>query len=142
MHTIITDYTSREAEIRLIRDQVFIIEQRVPRDEEFDDRDPLCPHAVVYEQEAAVATGRIDLDKGGKVGRVAVLKSHRRRGVGRLLMQALEQHARQQGAERVWCHAQLQAVPFYELLGYRVCGDEFEEANIPHVFMEKTLQNL
>ena len=59
MQAIITDYASRAAEIRLIRDQVFILEQQVPREEEFDDRDPVCPHAVVYELDVAVATGRI-----------------------------------------------------------------------------------
>lgn len=139
MDTIITDYRSRERDIRYVRDQVFVIEQEIDRDEEFDDRDPLCVHAVVYEHGQPLATGRLDLEKGAKIGRVAVLEAHRRRGLGTLVMQSLEGIASERAQERVWFHAQTYAIPFYESLGYRVCSEEFEEANIPHVLMEKLL---
>ncbi|RMF36864.1 MAG: GNAT family N-acetyltransferase [Planctomycetota bacterium] len=138
MQVIITDFQSRQDEIRYIRDQVFVIEQQIPREEEFDDRDASCIHAVAYDSPGhPVGTGRLDTEKEGKIGRVAVLQSHRRRGFGRAVMQALERVALDRGLPRVWFHAQVSAVPFYSSLGYRVISDEFDEAGIPHVVMEK-----
>ncbi len=140
MNVIITDYRSRERDIRYVRDQVFVIEQQIPREEEFDDRDTACLHAVAYDSAGhPVGTGRIDLEKSGKVGRVAVLKSHRRSGYGRAMMQALERVATQRDLRRIWFHAQVAAVPFYTSLGYQVVSDVFDEAGIPHVVMEKRL---
>lgn len=139
MRTSISDYDRQQAAIRAIRDAVFIVEQQVDRAEEFDDRDAKCVHVVVFEGEQPIATGRIDLEKGGKIGRVAVLQSQRRRGAGTLVMQALEQVAREYGVEATWFHAQTQALKFYQRLGYEVCSDEFIEANIPHVAMRKSL---
>jgi len=137
MDTIITVYPLREKDIRFVRDEVFIVEQSVSREEEFDDRDNHCIHAVTYVNGAPVGTGRIDLEKNGKIGRVAVLKAHRRRGIGRMIMHALESYAKDKGLTRLWFHAQVQAVPFYSNLGYRISGGEFIEADIPHVKMEK-----
>ncbi len=139
MKTIITDYHSAEADIRQVRDQVFVVEQQIDRDLEFDDRDFVCRHAVAYHAEVPVATGRVDLEKGGKVGRVAVLREFRRQGYGRQVMLALEEAAGQHQCSEVWFHAQLSAVSFYLALGYRIDGPEFEEANIPHVVMRKAL---
>lgn len=139
MNTIITDYLSQEVAIRQIRDEVFVIEQKVDRDEEFDDRDAHCMHALVWMGNLPIATGRIDLAKNGKVGRVAVLKSHRKIGAGRAIMIALEEYACANNAAEAWFHAQTHAIPFYEKLGYTVCSEEFMEANIPHVKMQKPL---
>ncbi|MCA9125451.1 MAG: GNAT family N-acetyltransferase [Planctomycetales bacterium] len=140
MRVVITEYASNELDIRTIRDQVFIVEQQVPREQEIDDRDPICLHALVYDQQEPIATGRLDLAKG-KVGRVAVLEPYRRCGVGSLVMRALEQCALEAGLERIWFHAQLTAVPFYTSLGYRICSEEFVEANIRHVMMDKDLNS-
>ena len=101
LRAIITDYASRQAEIRQVRDEVFILEQKVDRAEEFDGRDQLCSHVLVFDDERPVATGRIDLEKGGKIGRVAVLQSYRRQGIGKLAMQQLEAVASEAGAERL-----------------------------------------
>lgn len=139
MQVIITDYASRERDIRRVRDAVFIQEQAVAREEEVDHRDALCTHVLVYDDAAPIATGRIDLEKAGKVGRVAVLPAFRRMGIGTQVMRALEQVASNEQIERIWFHAQLQAVGFYQQLGYRACSDEFLEAGIPHVGMEKCL---
>ena len=95
--------------------------------------------AVVYDGLKAVATGRLDFQQQGRIGRVAVLESYRRRGLGTLVMQALEEVARSGKADQLWFHAQISAVPFYLSLGYSVVGDEFMEADIPHVSMEKQL---
>lgn len=133
------DFTADFASIRRVRETVFIDEQRVPRELEFDARDPLCRHVLAFDGTAPVGTGRLDLDYGGKVGRVAVVATHRRDGVGTAVMQRLHAIARERKQARLWCHAQLTAVPFYERLGYVRVGDVFVEAGIDHVRMEYDL---
>ena len=130
------DFAADFASIRHVRETVFIDEQRVPRDLEFDERDPLCFHVLVFDADTPVATGRLDLGFGGKVGRVAVLATHRRAGVGTAVMERLHAIARERHHSRVWCHAQLTAVPFYERLGYVRSGPTFVEAGLDHVRME------
>jgi len=133
------DFAADFASIRFVRTTVFIDEQRVPLDLEFDERDALCRHVLALENGAPIGTARLDLDYGGKVGRLAVLASRRRGGVGRALMEHLHAIARAHGTTKLWCHAQLTAVSFYERLGYRSIGPEFEEAGIDHVRMELDL---
>ena len=134
------DFTADFASIRHVRETVFIDEQRVPRELEFDERDPRCLHVLVFDGATPVGTGRLDLDYGGKVGRVAVVASHRRAGVGTALMTRLHEIARERNHRQLWCHAQLTAVPFYERLGYVQSGPIFVEAGIDHVRMEYTLR--
>jgi len=134
------DFTADFASIRRVRETVFIDEQRVPRELEFDDRDPLCHHVLVFDGDTPVGTGRLDLDYGGKVGRVAVVATHRRGGVGRAVMERLHAIARERKHPRLWCNAQLTAVPFYERLGYVSSGPIFEEAGIDHVRMDYALR--
>jgi predicted GNAT family N-acyltransferase len=134
------DFTADFASIRQVREIVFIDEQRVPRELEFDERDPLCRHVLVFDGDVPVGTGRLDLDYGGKVGRVAVVATHRRSGVGTLLMEHMHTIARAEKHARLWCHAQLTAVPFYERLGYLRSGPVFVEAGIDHVRMEYALR--
>jgi predicted GNAT family N-acyltransferase len=133
------DFTADFASIRFVRTTVFIDEQRVPLELEFDDRDGVCHHVLALDHDAPIGTARLDLDYGGKVGRLAVLASQRRGGVGRALMERLHAIARANGAAKLWCHAQLTAVPFYERLGYSSVGPTFEEAGIDHVRMELEL---
>ena len=130
------DFTADFASIRRVRETVFIDEQRVPRELEFDDRDPLCHHVLVFDGDTPVGTGRLDLDYGGKVGRVAVVATHRRAGVGKAVMERLHAIARERKHPQLWCNAQLTAVPFYERLGYVRSGPVFVEAGIDHVRME------
>jgi predicted GNAT family N-acyltransferase len=134
------DFTADLASIRRVRETVFIDEQRVPRELEFDDRDPHCVHVLVFDGDRAVGTGRLDLGYAGKVGRVAVVATHRRSGVGTAVMERLHAIARERNHARLWCHAQLTAVPFYERLGYVRSGPVFEEAGIDHVRMDYTLR--
>jgi predicted GNAT family N-acyltransferase len=133
------DFTADFASLRRVRETVFIDEQRVPRELEFDDRDAHCRHVLVFDGDLAVGTGRLDLDYGGKVGRVAVVATHRRTGVGRAVMEKLHSIAREAHHSRLWCNAQLTAVPFYEELGYVRTGPIFVEAGIDHVRMEREL---
>ncbi|MCA9284898.1 MAG: GNAT family N-acetyltransferase [Phycisphaerales bacterium] len=130
-------FADDEAAIRAVRVEVFVDEQGIAREEEFDDADDRCVHVVVRSDGMPVGTGRLDRD--GRIGRIAVLAAHRRRGLGRTVMVALERAAAAQGSERVYLGAQVTAVPFYERLGYRVFGEPFVEAGIPHRLMEKTV---
>ncbi len=124
-----------------VRLPVFVEEQGVPREIEADDRDAHCLHVLATAAGTPVATGRLDV-ASGKVGRVAVLAGWRGRGVGAAVMRQLHRLARGHGLTHVWCHAQRSAVPFYERLGYRAEGGEFEEAGIPHRAMHAVLAEL
>lgn len=130
------DFAQAHDAIRQVRTAVFVEEQGVPPELEMDDRDRVCRHVLVVIDGVPVGTGRIDAEKLGKIGRVAVQPSHRRHGVGTAIMAALHHIARDEELTRVWCHAQQTAIPFYERLGYTIVGEPFEEAGIPHVTME------
>lgn len=135
------DYANDFAAIRSVRFTVFVYEQAVPADLELDDRDPHCFHVLALTADGApIGTGRIDLDDGGRIGRMAVLASHRNLGVGRALMQALHEHALASNLDEVWCHAQLAARNFYESAGYVAEGGVFEEAGIDHITMRCQLR--
>ncbi len=136
---IITSYQDHLEEISEVRRQVFVEEQNVPKELEWDDRDALCRHVLIRQNGHAVATGRIDLDKDGKVGRVAVLSACRSGGFGQQVMQALEHIAKEANIEKIWFHAQSSAIGFYQKLGYEIVSDEFLEAGIVHRAMEKAL---
>ena len=134
------EFAREHADIRRVRFTVFVDEQKVPPELEMDDRDGVCLHWLARDAAgAAVGTVRLDIEKGGKVGRLAVLAEARRHGVGRALMERLHEIARAHSLTRVWCHAQTSAVPFYGSLGYRVVSDPFYEAGIEHVTMERKL---
>jgi len=128
-----------EEELCRIRTKVFVEEQNVDPDEEYDGLDDRCLHALAVDEEGrGVATGRLDPVKG-KIGRMAVLKEYRGLGLGSRLLSLLEETALEQGLNRLSLHAQTYAIPFYEKSGYTAMGDEFLEAEIPHYLMEKTL---
>ncbi len=136
---IITNYQDHQAELSLIRKAVFVVEQKVPQEIEYDDRDALCQHVLIRVDGRPAATGRIDIEKQGKVGRVAVLSSLRQHNLGRQVMDALEQIARDAELPKIWFHAQTSAVGFYQKLGYKIIGSEFLEAGIVHQKMEKNI---
>jgi predicted GNAT family N-acyltransferase len=124
--------------IRRLREEVFIREQAVPIDEEWDEYDAISRYVIaVDERGRALGTGR--LSPGGKIGRMAVLKEHRRRGIGSAMLSALLKMAKAEGHHRVYLHAQCQAAEFYAKQGFTAQGSEFMEAGIPHCKMELTL---
>lgn len=139
MQITVQPYHEIAESVRAIRETVFIEEQKVSRDDEFDGRDEECIQVLACDGDTLLGTGRLDPNYDGKVGRVAVLKEHRRKGIGRRIMQALEQEAVRIGLKRIWFHAQLRAVPFYERLGYQSEGPIFQEAGIDHVKMSRNL---
>lgn len=135
----VADFDADNAAIRRIRFTVFVDEQHVPEELEIDDRDRECVHVLAFDGDTPVGTARIDLPKAGKVGRLAVAAESRRRGIGTALMERLHAIAQAHGLTHVWCHAQLAAMPFYERLGYQASGEIFDEADIPHLRMDRDL---
>lgn len=132
-------WNSPEADaIRRIRLAVFVDEQHVPADEEYDAIDEVALHAAVYDPAGrAVATGRFfeDTPGVGRIGRMAVLREARGTGAGRLLMELFMAEARRRGYTRVVLGAQCHAIPFYQRFGFTAEGPEYMDADIPHRFM-------
>ncbi len=125
----------QKEQARSIRMAVFVIEQQVPIELEWDDMDEYCIHAVATDESGnAVGTGRLLPD--GHIGRMAVLASARGRGVGGLLLQELMQAAQQRGDKRAVLSAQRQAEGFYQRYGFKAFGEEYLEAGIVHIDME------
>jgi predicted GNAT family N-acyltransferase len=113
----------------------------VPEELEHDDDDTRALHAVIVHDDVALATGRLLSIAGGtgKIGRLAVKRSLRGQGLGRQVLTALLQAARQQGVKRIHLHAQCGAQAFYEAEGFKAVGEPFEEAGIDHILMVKAL---
>ena len=120
-----------------IRFEVFVREQRVPAEIELDAMDKDSLHVLAFDGEAAVGTGRLLPD--GHIGRMAVLKSHRKRGVGAAMLKRLIEAARKRGDREVALSAQVHAVPFYRAHGFVEEGGEYEEAGIAHQAMRLSL---
>ncbi len=118
----------------LIRFTVFVEEQGVPREIELDEQDAVSVHGVVFDREKAVATGRLLPD--GHIGRMAVLKEWRGRGVGGLMLKSLMQRAKERGDAEVVLSAQVHARAFYRAHGFAEEGAEYIEAGIPHQTMK------
>lgn len=119
---------------RAVREKVFIDEQNVPRELEWDEWDERSDHAVALDG-GSNAIGTARLLPNGRVGRMAVLRNWRGQGVGAALLEALLRLAGERGMREVTLHAQTHAAGFYRRFGFNARGDEFLEAGIPHVEM-------
>jgi YbgC/YbaW family acyl-CoA thioester hydrolase len=127
---------------RKIRAQVFIDEQRIPAEMEWDGADDGCVHALACNRFGLpLATGRMLEHVPGvaKIGRMAVLAPMRGSHIGRAVLDALLQHARGRGDREALLHAQLGAAPFYARAGFTARGPVFDDAGIPHVEMVRPL---
>lgn len=124
-----------------IRQAVFVEEQGVAQDREYDGFDTEAVHLLARDDGHPVGTTRLRQvdDETLKVERVAVLQDYRDEGVGRQLMETAEGFARDRDFRRLVLHAQQTVEGFYQKLGYETTSDVFEEAGIPHVEMERTL---
>ncbi|MGV9343753.1 GNAT family N-acetyltransferase [Streptomyces spiralis] len=154
-----TAYTTRVAEdpadreaCFAVRKEVFVVEQGVPEDIEYDALDAVALHVLaVREDGTPLGTGRLlhgEAAAGrtggdptvGSLGRLAVTQQARGLGVGAALVRAIEDAARARGLAAVDLHAQTHALGFYERLGYEAYGPEFPDAGIPHRAMRRALQ--
>ena len=120
----------------LIRGYVFVIEQEIDWEIEYDGLDQECVLFTAYLDDKAVGAARLYKNK---VGRVATLKEYRKQGIGKEIMSAIEKYAKEMEMPYLKLHAQLYVRDFYEHLGYIVEGDIFLEADIEHVLMKKSL---
>ena len=120
-----------------IRFTVFVEEQGVPREIELDEQDAASIHVIAYEGSHAVGTARLLPD--GHIGRMAVLKAWRNRGIGALMLRSLIQRAKERGDREVVLSAQIHAVPFYRANGFVEEGAEYLEAGIRHQAMKRRL---
>ena len=121
-----------------LRFAIFVGEQNVPSGIELDDMDAQCVHAVAFDVDSkAIGTGRLLPD--GHIGRMAVVKEWRRRGIGAEILEALVGEARKRGHAEVMVSAQLQAAEFYRELGFVAEGKVYPEAGILHQKMRKKL---
>ncbi|MEV7954959.1 GNAT family N-acetyltransferase [Streptomyces sp. NPDC087532] len=136
-----------------VRKDVFVGEQNVPEEIEYDAYDADAVHVIAVAADgSALGTGRLlhgpaavartgtDLAVGS-LGRLAVIKRARGLGVGVALVRAIEDAARELGLAAVDLHAQTHALGFYERLGYAAYGPEFPDAGIPHRAMRRSLQD-
>ncbi|MBK8071109.1 MAG: YbgC/FadM family acyl-CoA thioesterase [Ramlibacter sp.] len=125
-----------------VRSAVFVQEQKVPMDMEWDEADATAVHAVAYNRLGhPVATGRLLPYKPGsaKIGRMAVVRVLRGMGLGSDILSRLSAQARERGDREIVLHAQASARGFYDRQGFEPRGEPFEEVNIPHIEMAKSL---
>jgi len=116
-----------------VRIRVFVKEQRVPAEIELDTDDRRAIHFLATTSGKAVGTARLVMKHGAaKVGRMAVMKSYRRKGVGAQLLKHAVASARKLRAGTIYLNAQVAVIGFYERLGFRAVGKVFDEAGIAH----------
>ncbi|GMU44175.1 MAG: GNAT family N-acetyltransferase [Xanthomonadales bacterium PRO6] len=119
------------APLKRVRTEVFVEEQQVPEREEWDEDDAHADHALARTPAGeAIGTGRLTAD--GRIGRVAVLRDWRGKGVGEAILRHLIERARARGMRRLKLHAQTHALAFYAKAGFHAVGAEFVECGIPH----------
>ncbi len=131
-----TNWKKDKAQLRHIRRKVFIEEQNVPEELEWDEFDNSCIHILVTNNSnTPVACGR--LKENGHIGRMAVLKEYRCTGIGTEILKEILNSAKKMNLNKVYLHAQTSAIPFYEKQGFVTYTDEFMDAGIPHKSMQK-----
>ena len=144
MEILLKPWQKAKADAFLVRQAVFIQEQRVPAELELDEFDPSATHALAYQGTQCIGTGRLVVLDGGQtqIGRMAVLAQFRGAGIGKQILEKLIGLAISRGAKSIILHAQLSAIPFYEKLGFQAQGDTYDEAGIAHRNMILLLTNL
>jgi predicted GNAT family N-acyltransferase len=130
-----TDNTDLANKTFAIREEVFVTEQCVKREEEYDNFEDESTHFIAFDDDKPVATARWrETEKGVKLERFAVLKPYRRKGFGDAILHEVLKDVKP-FKKKIYLHAQLTAVKFYEKNGFEKEGDVFEEANILHYRM-------
>jgi len=138
-------WTTAPAELEAalaLRAAVFVCEQRVPREEELDGRDGDALHLIALARGSAEVVGTLRLlleGEAAKIGRVAVARGHRRRGIAASMLELALEQARASGASRARLAAQIEALELYRRAGFAVESEPFQEAGIEHVWMGRAL---
>lgn len=128
------DWDQLREDAQRLRIEVFVIEQSVPIELEWDESDEISIHTVAYDEDGQpIATGRLLPD--GHIGRMAVRKNLRGSGIGSQVLNTLLAEAKRIGHTKLILHAQIHAQGFYERHGFVRAGEEFMEAGIPHMEM-------
>lgn len=140
LHIKTGDWAALGADAGKVRTAVFVQEQGIPMDMEWDEADSMALHAVAYNGLGqGIATGRLvrQAEGVGKIGRMAVHHALRGSRVGSDILRALMDAARERGDREVMLYAQRSAEGFYQRLGFKPRGEPFEEVGIPHIEMVK-----
>ncbi len=124
------DWTDKQAFICPIREAVFIQEQNVPVELEWDGLDVQCTQLLLFSGNEAIGTARMTVN--GKIGRMAVLREHRGAGGGKLLLSKMIQVAKSAQLPQVVLDAQVSAIVFYASFGFEVVSEPFMDAGIVH----------
>lgn len=133
--TSVVSWSEKQSELTCVRRAVFIEEQNVPESIELDGNDADCWHVLASDSDGRpIGTARID--KKGKIGRMAVLREYRGRGVGRKMIEVIMDWGRSNGMTDFHLSAQIGAVGFYKEMGFEPYGEEFFEAGIRHISMK------
>ncbi|RLL45081.1 GNAT family N-acetyltransferase [Oceanobacillus piezotolerans] len=123
-----------------VRLEVFVHEQKVPKEIELDEFDDTAMHFLALDNHKPIAASRLRfVEEYGKLERICVLKGYRGKSIGKALIQAMEVEIKEKGYKKAKLNAQIHAVEFYSKLGYETVSDEFMDAGIPHVTMIKAL---
>ncbi len=131
------DWSVDKDALKSIRHRVFVDEQKVPVELEWDEYDDTATHFIVTLSGEAIACARLKDD--GQIGRMAVLTGYRHQGIGQELLRFVLRTAGEKNIDKVYLHAQVSAIPFYEKQGFTPVGEIFYEANIPHREMLKKI---
>jgi len=134
LEILIKPWQEASKEAYLIRQKVFIQEQGVPEDMELDEHDPSAKHALAYQHDLCVGTGRLVLldSHHAQIGRMAVLSTFRNQGIGKAILSYLIALAKAEGVLTLMLHSQVSAIPFYAKYGFIAEGSIYDEAGIPH----------
>ena len=143
VHVSLVASAAELAQCLKIRFEVFVDEQGVPRSLEHDDMDGVATHVIARDGSGRpVGTARYyPMGSSMKIGRVAVLKPLRGKGVGVMLMNFILENGLNEGFTSAELNAQSYVVSFYERIGFVAYGEEFEDAGIPHRHMRRELQS-
>ena len=133
----ITSWRNDKEVLAKIRRHIFIEEQNVPEELEWDEHDNSSTHFFVTSDDRVIAVARLKTD--GQIGRMGVLAEYRKQGIGSKLLNFILQLAANRNLDKVYLHAQTQAISFYEEHGFIAQGDIFFEVNIPHRQMLKKI---
>jgi hypothetical protein len=138
VHIARAEWDQAQDALKNLRRRVFVDEQHVPEDLEWDGLDNTCWHFIATDH-SGTAIGTSRLVPTGQIGRMTVLMTHRRQGIGAQLLAAALSMARELKFDQVFLHAQTHAIEFYQQAGFTTAGEEFDEAGIAHMVMQKDL---